>query len=731
MSATAYSLRTQFFTYLFGEDEGWICIATQKPNDKTSFKQTFFHWPEEKDKLGTYINTSAQRLNVWFCVNLLSKAQRRKEFCLPTNLVWADLDTCKPTTIEPEPQCIIESSPGRWQAIWRLDQTVDPHIAEEYSKKIAYKNIQNGADPSGWDLTQLLRVPLTFNFKYTSNDSIPQVSLERALETPIPVEIFEALDVDIPTSEADYGPEIPDPQDLPDPDKVIYKYFPSLSKTTYHTLYYDAPEVGDDWSKLLWRLINICIESGMTAEETFSVALSSACNKYERDNRPIRYLWKDVLKAEKQQSRLNIIAGTYSPLSMPQIIDSSEIADLPPTIIDNYRIWATEATDAVPAYHDLCCFMLLSSLMAAGLYCDVSYGKTIPNIWGLVLGDSTLTRKTTAMRMAMDFVAEIDRDIVLATDGSAEGLLTGLAGRPNKVSVFFKDEVAGFIDSINRKDYLAGMPETMTQLYDVPPFTTRRLRKETISIVSPVFIFFGGGIKDKMYSLINESFILSGFMPRFLIVSGDADLARIRRTGPATKITSVKRDELSNKFFELYNTYSDKTATIEIAGQEIITQQEVEVVLTDEAWARYGDIEDLMVQAAHDSPISMLALPTFERMSRSLLKMAMLLAAARQPPSADNRILCEVEDVVHAANYIQNWGRFSVDLLINSGRNVLQRTIDKILKAIEKNPGVTRSKIMQTQHLSKREMDEVQHTLMDRQQIIVRPEGRGVSLWPI
>ena len=83
----------------------------------------------------------------------------------------------------------------------------------------------------------------------------------------------------------------------------------------------------------------------------------------------------------------------------------------------------------------------------------------VPNLWGLILGDSTLSRKTTAMRMIMDIIAALDSDMILATDGSAEGLLSGLATRPNKTSIFYKDEISGFFDSMNKKDYLAGMSE--------------------------------------------------------------------------------------------------------------------------------------------------------------------------------------------------------------------------------------------------------------------------------
>jgi len=512
MPSTLTTIRVQFFDYLFGDSEGFICIATGRPtinrkkrND--DFKQSFFQWPAQRNELSAFIEQAMSDRNVWFCTSLLERAERKKEYCLPGNLVWADLDTCSPNVVSPPPSCIIESSPRRWQAIWRLEETLEPYQQEDFSRRIAYIYTQDGADPSGWDLTQLLRVPLTSNFKY--EDDPPEVKLVQAAETLVPVTLFETLPRPSKASGAqtsDFESTMPDPLSLPDVENVLYKYLPHLGRTPFRQLYLNTPADGQDWSRDLWRLINICIESGMSDQEVFAVAIESKCNKYARDNRPIVHLWEDVVRASEAQSRIASITAEVA-LNMPDILTEEEIANAERTFIDDYTDWAKEATDAIPAYHELAAAILLSSVMANGITLLTSYGPVVPNLWGLILGDSTLTRKTTAMRMAMDILMDVDPEILLATDGSAEGLLTGLSTRPHRVSIFYKDEVSGFIDSINRKDYLAGMPETLTQLYDVPRVFTRRLRKETITITSPVFIFFGGGIRDKVYSLVTDEYV--------------------------------------------------------------------------------------------------------------------------------------------------------------------------------------------------------------------------------
>jgi len=148
------------------------------------------------------------------------------------------------------------------------------------------------------------------------------------------------------------------------------------------------------------------------------------------------------------------------------------------------------------------------------------------------------------------------------------------------------------------------------------------------------------------------------------------------------------------------------------------------------AWKLYGDIEMAMAHAANEAIISHLALPTFERASRSLLKMCLLVAAVRREP--ENAVLEVIEeDVTIAAKYLQQWLPFTVDMLSNSGRTTTMRLLDNVFAAIKKEPGILRGKIMQHYHLVRREMDEVQNTLEDRGQIRIDRKGKAQYLFPI
>lgn len=98
---------------------------------------------------------------------------RVKENAASVRALWADIDTgdVKKT----KPSAIVETSRGRFHGYWRLDRWIAPHIAEDLNQRLA---LHIGADGSGWDLTQILRVPGTHNYSTPDFPTVNLVHLE-------------------------------------------------------------------------------------------------------------------------------------------------------------------------------------------------------------------------------------------------------------------------------------------------------------------------------------------------------------------------------------------------------------------------------------------------------------------------------------------------------------------------------------------------------------------------
>jgi len=618
--------------------------------------------------------------------------------------------------------------------MWTLVGFVQPEIAEEYARNLTYQYAPNGADKSGWDIGQLLRVPLTTNFKkqyQAVGGAYPTVEVVRMLDLPVPDEVFESLPIPegVPNGSAvDVG--MPDVDHLPKAALVVERYWTLIeNQPAFLDLFEITPETSDDWSKRQWRLIHMSLEAGMSTAETFAVVRAAKCNKYARDNRPERYLWLEVQKANNRQNYRASYALASENFIMPTIYEEGEATDF--TFVDLYREWGSAATDAPPQFHDMGAFMVMSALMAGNLQLRVRHGVVRPNLWGLVLGESTLSRKTTTTRMAMELIASIDKDLLLATDGSVEGILSGM--RSNAVGIFFRDEVSGFFDSMHRREYLSGMQEMMTQMYDVPPMVRRTLRKETIVVENPVFILFGGGIRENAYAALMERAVTSGFLPRFLIVIGDADVDDVKPLGPPDPVgTGFNVDEKSKPVMQhahnMHNTYN-RMQTVKLTGQgaeqEIEKSLMVDVELTPDAWERAQKTEMILLKAGHDTPLKPMMLPTMQRLHVSLLKMATLIGASRQEPNDKNVITVELHDVLSASKYIQQWGTWSIDAVMNVGKGTSERELTKYMRTIRAHPGISRTDLMRYHHLSKKQMDEIEGTLLDRGHIQIEKVGKA------
>ena len=103
----------------------------------------------------------------YWCPLVFATPHRVANQALPTNVLWADLDAADPRGVRLRPSCAWETSGGdfpHYQALWFLTNEVTADEAAQLSRRIAYA--EPGCDRSGWDVTQVLRLPGTLNHKY-------------------------------------------------------------------------------------------------------------------------------------------------------------------------------------------------------------------------------------------------------------------------------------------------------------------------------------------------------------------------------------------------------------------------------------------------------------------------------------------------------------------------------------------------------------------------------------
>jgi hypothetical protein len=142
----------------------------------TEPRTVYYEWPREADAAVAWVAreiTTPREL--YHCAHLLTERRRRRRYAAPVASLWVDRDGPQGAEEQiPPASLVVASSPGHTQEYWGLRQPLASAQAAVANRALAH---QVGADPSGWDLTQLLRIPGTVNHKYAEQPVVRLVAL--------------------------------------------------------------------------------------------------------------------------------------------------------------------------------------------------------------------------------------------------------------------------------------------------------------------------------------------------------------------------------------------------------------------------------------------------------------------------------------------------------------------------------------------------------------------------
>lgn len=200
---------------------------------------------------------------IYFCPHGFSKPKRLKPYAVMPNLLWADLDEADPRDMKIKPSIALESSPGRYVGLW----VTDGPVTEELNRRLSYSV---GADNSGWDLTQVLRVPGTTNHKY---HSMPRV---RTLWQDGDTYKVSWLEKQVPKEATT---EREDSNEESDAAAIFKKWERKLPPWLRRELLNGKPVEGKR-SEMFWKISQTLIETGVSTEEAFVLLKASPWNKF-------------------------------------------------------------------------------------------------------------------------------------------------------------------------------------------------------------------------------------------------------------------------------------------------------------------------------------------------------------------------------------------------------------------------------------------------------------------
>ena len=673
--------------------------AGNRTGDPSDTKE--FRWPLERDRIGRYMSLRLEE-DLYFAVPLYKSATRRSTDRIAQRAAYVDndgVDGSKTGGYRLPPSITVFSSPGHQHDYWITEGEVDPQRLERVGFEISAAHRHDssmhddmveghkhcGTDPGGYDSTQILRIPGTLNTKGGGAHRIEWVDNGHTYT-------IEQLEEAYPKTEnSSYvGAVSLDelPADLPDITSVLAQLG---GRQDLLKLFTEEPTgfgTSSGWDERLFMLENEMFRMGFSAPEVFVVARQSACNKFARGVKdgkggytprpnPDLDLWRDVYKAEQthgmrttthmastydaSNSTFEIAAVTPS-MDMPQTVAVPDFeidllteeehvrVDSLHTIIDDYVDWATSKTDAAPVYHIASIFTILSLVFGEYGHAHPKFGKLRLNLWFLVMGKTTRARKSTSRNLMLKIIKGLQNSTHQYDEGSnftSEGLENALLEKPRQSSLIHRDEVQGMFSEVKGKNYMAGLNDVLTALYDGEVSGKKRASGDVQNAQSAEvnFVLFFMGIVSQVTEVLTIDDFRKGFLARFIHVIGEAP-PRTRESewldqAPLNEVISGDPGYLSL----IKNLMLARTHWAKLSPDRVT----ISIRWTDEAWKRWNDANWDLGESVRNHERAEILEAALDRMGKSAIKAATLLAMA------DKRDKVTLDDALVAISYLNGW----------------------------------------------------------------------------
>jgi archaellum biogenesis ATPase FlaH len=262
----------------------YFCISTR---DRFKHWEDHFFKRSEFSEIPDFIAENQDK-DVYWCPHGFSKPRRLEQNAEIPKMLWADLDAVDPRDLidlKLMPTIAWESSPKRYCGIWYIDT----FMTKELNQALTY-HIK--ADKGGWDITQVLRVPGTKNYKY---EDAPKVKLMWDDGEEYKTSHIERM---LPK-------EKPKSTKATDAAGIYKKYEKKFSTFVRRELIKGKPVPGKR-SEVIWKLVHEIIEAGASRDEAFELLRGSPWNKFKQRRDGDKQLRREIDKAIDQHLSVSV-----------------------------------------------------------------------------------------------------------------------------------------------------------------------------------------------------------------------------------------------------------------------------------------------------------------------------------------------------------------------------------------------------------------------------------------
>jgi hypothetical protein len=505
-------------------------------------------------------------------------------------------------------------------------------------------------------------------------------------------------------------------------------------------------------------LVDSLVYNKLDKEQIFKLMDSCAIGKWQKAAQSYRDLTykKAIEYIGKSENKNN--GDTEKAIPIAKRNEDPDFKNILPEnhFITHYMNMAESRTDAHIEYHFACALNALSIAVNRQGHVKVQPTGYYTNLWTIMLGDSTVSRKTTSIKILKMVLALAELDEKkLPEDFSPEGLLSYLSNKPK--SAFIRDELGSFFAGL-QKAYNAGIPETFCNLYDCPDKYSRVLKKEEIDIYQVYMPFIGATVPKSIAKHSTEHDLDSGFYARMLWLFPTKRKSRKPLMQLTEEDAFIERD-LGTCLQMLYKFF-------------VGWKDGIEIHVEDDALERFNEwqenFEDLIQD--HENPERIAAF--YGRATESAFKLAALFTIGdfnlmfhrfhyfnsyinSLNITRSNKILyqltqcngeigeigevCENDKIIipkkymdAAIYYIQNlFIPYNIKLVSYVEQYVDADVLERVWEIARRHEKIGRSQLLRYSKLKKKDFDEVIETLIMSNRFDIETKGKATYYIPL
>lgn len=409
-----------------------------------------------------WINSLDDKRDLYFCTTPLSAPKRVKGNVLGSMYLWQDLDEVDPRKITPKPSIAWESSPDRYQALWKLDKIYEPEEIEYINKALAQKV---HADHGSWILTKVLRIPNTHNYKYK--------------EAPLGKLLWNKKKRTYTMEELTHFTE----PETTSPTEILGKYTSRISEKAYNLLTAREVSAGSR-SDTLWYLEHELAKAGVPLDEIYVLIKNSAWNKFkgradeeERLTNEISRAFEDeIIGGRKEEEQQQYHKPDFGKLTIQPDTDlMSDMSLYPGWLIKNF--WTRKSHGIVAGEPKS-----FKSTLVMDMMVSVASGKPFLGQFEVVdKGAVLMIQNENASWIMKDRLSKIRAHKGLTGSVEVLGNSKYTVNFPPELPMYYINQ-QGF--SLSNKDHRQMLEEMLVEI------------KPKLVVMDPLYLMFDGDINS-------------------------------------------------------------------------------------------------------------------------------------------------------------------------------------------------------------------------------------------